>query len=180
MRRFTLFFLLSCLLFSSCGREQPLDPASLRGLPKERLQEMRQDILSRHTDGSQLSRKETSFVELIREQERRLDNAWIFGEWRERHGARLLFRDDGSVSVGARSGRYDELGVYKFITPEEPAFESVWQLVYDESGDPVVLVGRPGGQAYIYPFHDSRTSVGEQVGDLQDASDDGCYFVKVQ
>ena len=180
MHPFVPFFLLFCLLTGTCAREQPLDAASLRGMPKERLQEMRQEILSRHADGSPLSRKETARVELIREQERRLDNAWIFGEWRERHGARLIFRDDGSVSVGARSGQYDELGIYKFITPEEPAFESAWSLVYDQAGDPVVLIARPRGPGYVYPFHESRTSVREKVGDLQEASENGCYFVKVQ
>ena len=106
---FSLFFV-SC----SCDRPQPLDQADLRGLSLETLQQMREDILASHPDGK-LSAVETANVELIRDQERRLENAWIFGEWRERHGARLIFRDDGSVSVGARDGECDEVGVYKFI-----------------------------------------------------------------
>ena len=183
MHRFALILLcilsLTRLSFS-CDRPEPLDPASLRGLPLETLQQMREDILARHADGSALSAVETANVALLREQERRLENAWVFGEWRERHGTRLLFRDDGTVSVGARGGEYDELGVYKFISPEIPAFESTWTVTYDSAGDPVILVTRRSGGGFLYPFHRSRTAVYEQVGDLQTATETGFYFTKIQ
>ena len=160
-----LCVLLAGLLAVACGRDKPLDAAALRGMSKEELQQMRQEILDRHGEGQSLSDRETALVEQIREQERRLDNAWIFGEWRERHGARLIFRDDGTVSVGARTGVYDELGVYKFISPEEPSFEAVWTLAYDPSGDPVAVVPQPDGGNFLYPFHRSRNAVYEQAGD---------------
>lgn len=181
MRRFAA--LLPAVLLAAglcaCGRSTPVTPASFRGVPKEQLQERREEILSRHADGSALSKKETAEVEAIRDQERRLENTWVLGEWQERHGARLIFRDDGTVSVGARSGEYDELGVFKFISPEQPAYESTWTLVYDEAGDPVVLVQREEGGCYRYPFHSSRNSVHEQAGDLQTAVETGCYFKKI-
>lgn len=179
MRFSAPIILLFCLVAAACGREQPLDPASLRGMPKEQLQAMREDILARHADGSPLSDRETARVELIRNQERRLENAWIFGEWRERHGARLIFRDDGSVSVGARSGQYDELGIFKFISPEQPAYESTWMLVYDTDGNPVVMVETQEGTNLVYPFGTSRTAVRERTGDLQTSSETGCYFTKM-
>ena len=172
--------LLLGLLAAGCGRDKPLDPASLRGLSMEQLQQMREEILSRHREGDPLSDRETQRVELIRAQERRLENMWVLGEWRERHGARLIFRDDGTVSVGARSGIYDELGVYRFISPEEPAFESAWDLYYDENGEPIVVVARQDGSAYIYPFKRSHNEVYEQVGDVLMSSPTGCYFVKNQ
>jgi len=178
MRPFAPTLLLICLLAFSCDPGRRLDSSSLRGLSKETLQEMREEILARHADGSPLSRKETARVEQIRDQERRLENAWIFGEWKERHGARLIFRDDGTVSVGARSGEYDELGIYKFVSPEIPSFEAVWTLVYDTAGKPVVLIGRSDGSSLLYPFGDSRNSVRERVGDLQQSSETGCYFTK--
>lgn len=170
--------LLAGMLGAGCGRNQSLDAASLRGLPLEQLQQMREEILARHEDGSPLSDHETQRVELIRDQERRLENAWIFGEWRERHGARLIFRDDGTVSVGARGGVYDELGVYKFVSPEEPAYESVWNLYYDELGEPIAVVSRPDGSGYIYQFHRSRTEVYEWEGDVLMSSPTGYYFTK--
>ena len=179
MRHFLSFFLVSYLMFSVFSCVRPLDPESLRGLSREELQQMREEILQKHADGSALSRVETANVELIREQERRLDNAWIFGEWRERHGARLIFRDDGSVSVGARGGVYDEFGVYKFVSPEEPAYESTWSIVYDTAGNPVAVIARKGGDL-LYPFHRSRVEVYEQVGDLQTAVETGYYFTKIQ
>lgn len=169
-----------CLGLASCVRERPLDAAALRGLPLEQLVQMREDILSRHADGSPLSKAETADVEVLRTQERRLENAWIFGEWRERHGARLIFRDDGSVSVGARSGAYNELGVFMYVSPEQPAFESVWTLVYDADGNPVVLVPRPGAPDLLYPFHRRRDRVYEREGDLFSSEETGCYFVKIQ
>ena len=172
--------LLAGLLAAACGRDKPLDAASLRGMPREQLQQMRQEILDRHGEGEPLSDRETALVEQIREQERRLDNAWIFGEWRERHGARLIFRDDGTVSVGARTGIYDELGVYKFISPEVPSFEAVWTLVYDAAGDPVAVIPQPDGGHLLYPFHRSRNAVYEQAGDWQQAADTGFYFTKIQ
>ena len=146
MRRIACFCLLACLLMTalvvpSCICSRPLDPDAIRGLPLETLREMREAILARNADGSALSSRETADVELLREQERRLENAWVFGEWRERHGTRLIFRDDGSVSVGARGGVYDEWGVYRFISPEEPAFESTWSVGYDEAGDPIIIRG---------------------------------------
>ena len=171
---FSLFFV-SC----SCDRPQPLDQADLRGLSLETLQQMREDILASHPDGK-LSAVETANVELIRDQERRLENAWIFGEWRERHGARLIFRDDGSVSVGARDGEYDEVGVYKFIYPEQPAYESTWQVGYDPSGNPVVRIARPSDDDLIYPFGTSRNRVYEQSGDFQTAVETGFFFTKTQ
>ncbi|MBR5100095.1 MAG: hypothetical protein IKX34_02185 [Bacteroidales bacterium] len=179
MRSFFTLFLVSYLMFSVFSCVRPIDPESLRGLSKEQLQQMREDILQKHADGSALSRVETANVELLREQERRLDNPWIFGEWRERHGARLIFRDDGSVSVGARGGVYDEVGIYKFISPEEPSFESTWSVVYDAAGDPVVVVLRKAGNL-LYPFHRSRTDVYEQAGDLMTATETGFYFSKSQ
>jgi len=183
MKRTAAYFLFSLMLFASlcaCRRSEPVTPEALRGVPKEQLQERREAILSRHADGSSLSKRETAEVEAIREQERRLDNPWIFGEWQERHGARLIFRDDGTVSVGARGGYYDELGVYKFSSPEQPSYESTWTLTYDEEGKPVVLVARPEGDFFLYPFHNSRKSVNEQQGDLQTAVETGFYFKKNQ
>lgn len=183
MKRTGVFFLLSLLLAAclcACGRSTPVTPEDLRGVPKEQLQELREEILSRHADGSALSKRETAEVEALRDQERRLDNPWIFGEWQERHGARLIFRDDGTVSVGARGGYYDELGVYKFTSPEEPSYESTWTLTYDEAGDPVAVVIRREGDCFLYPFHDSRKSVHEQQGDLQTAVETGFYFKKNQ
>ena len=179
MRSFFTLFLVSYLMFSVFSCVRPIDPESLRGLSKEQLQQMREEILQKHADGSALSRVETANVELLREQERRLENAWLFGEWKERHGARLIFRDDGSVSVGARGGVYDEVGVYKFISPEEPSFESTWSVVYDAAGDPVVVIVRKGGNL-LYPFHRSRMEVYEQAGDLVTASETGFYFSKSQ
>ena len=177
--------LLTCLLAAipilSCEKEQPLDLSALRGIPLETLTRMREDILARHADGSALSKVEAANVALLRDQERRLGNAWIFGEWRERHGARLLFRDDGTVTVGARGGEYDELGVYKFISPEQPPYESVWSVVYDAGGNPVVLVEAKGqAPPLVYPFEGSRTSVREQAGDLSAAIETGFYFSKVR
>ena len=183
MKKAAIYFLLSFLLaagLSACGRSTPVTPESFRGVPKEQLQERREDILSRHTDGSALSKRETAEVEAIREQERRLDNPWVFGEWQDRHGARLIFRDDGTVSVGARGGYYDELGIYKFSSPEQPSYESTWTLTYDEAGDPVAVVVREEGDCFLYPFHDSRKGVHEQVGDLQAAVETGFYFKKNQ
>ena len=179
---------LFCLLFSlfllgsasSCLRDEPLDAVSLRGLSLEQLVQMREEILARHADGSALSRVETANVTLLREQERRLENAWVFGEWRERHGARLIFRDDGSVSVGARGGYYDELGVYKFISPEQPAFEAIWSVVQDAAGDPVILIARPSGPGLVYPCHRDRNSLSEREGDLQESSETGFYFTRNQ
>ena len=184
MNRYFRFFLCSSLLAAClCGcrsHSTPATPMGFRGIPKEQLQERREEILSRHADGSTLSRNETDEVEAIRDQERRLDNPWIFGEWQERHGARLIFRDDGTVSVGARGGYYDELGVYKFTSPEQPSYESTWTLTYDEAGDPVAVVIRREGDCFLYPFHDSRKSVHEQQGDLQTAVETGFYFKKNQ
>jgi hypothetical protein len=183
MNRTVTLFLLVLLLSSglcACGRSAPVVPADLRGVPKEQLQERREEILSRHADGSSLSQRETAEVEALRDQERRLENPWIFGEWQDRHGARLIFRDDGSVSVGARGGYYDELGIYKFTSPEQPAYESTWTLTYDEEGKPVVLVARPDGDSFLYPFHDARRSVHEQQGDLQTAVETGFIFKKNQ
>jgi len=183
MKRTALFFLLPVLLaagLSACGHKVKTTPEAFRGVPKEQLQEQREAILSRHADGSALSERETAEVEAIREQERRLDNSWIFGEWQERHGARLIFRDDGTVSVGARGGYYDEVGIYKFISPEVPSFESVWTVTYDAEGNPVAMVERPSGDYYLYPFHDSNKSVYEQEGDLNVAIGTGCFFQKIQ
>lgn len=183
MNRTFASILLSLLLaacLGACGRSTPVAPEDLRGIPKEQLQELREEILSRHADGSALSKRETAEVEALRDQERRLDNPWIFGEWQERHGARLIFRDDGTVSVGARGGYYDELGVYKFTSPEQPSYESTWTLTYDEAGDPVAVVIRREGDCFLYPFHDSRKSVHEQQGDLQTAVETGFYFKKNQ
>ena len=172
--------LLAGMLGAACHREKLPDADALRGLPKEDLQAMRESILARHADGSALSDLETQSVELLRAQERRLDNAWIFGEWRERHGARLIFRDDGTVSVGARSGVYDEWGVFKYISPETPAYEEIWTLLYDEAGDPVAVVPQPGGPDLLYPFHRSRKEVYERTGDLLESVETGCYFSKIQ
>ena len=168
-----------CLLLAACGPKKAIEPADLRGLSKEDLQAMREEILAGHEDGSPLSDEETFRVEVLRDQERRLENSWIFGEWQERHGARLIFRDDGSVSVGARGGEYDELGVYKFISPEKPSFESEWTLVYDSAGDPVVLVECPDGPGLVYRFHRNRLRVLEEAGDIQTSSETGCLFTKV-
>lgn len=181
-RSLVCFAVALAVFCASCGRgKQPdvPDASSLRGLSKEELQEMREEILAAN-EGKELGRKETARVELIREQERRLENAWIFGEWRERHGRRLIFRDDGTVSVGARSGAYDELGVYKFISPEEPSFEAVWTVLYDAAGDPVVVVPQPDGEDLLYPFHKARSSVYECTGDLQASRETGCYYTKNQ
>lgn len=186
MRPSFLFCLLACALLAAgpmvsctCTREKPLEAADLRGLTQAQLQQMREEILARHADGSPLSSCETANVELLREQERRLDNGWVFGEWRERHGARLIFRDDGTVSVGARDGVYDELGVYKFISPEQPSFESVWRVVYDEEGNPVVLVSTPSGPDLIYPGRRGAKTLNERTGDLQLSSETGYYFTKI-
>lgn len=180
MRRFILLLCVYLLAVSCGGGGVKIDPYSLRGVSKSELQQMREEILARHADGSALTASETESVELIRDQERRLENAWVFGEWRERHGARLIFRDDGSVSVGARSGEYDELGIYKFFSPEIPSFETTWTLVYDMQGKPVVVVTRPDSSDLIYAFGDSRSSVRERAGDLQESSETGCLFTKVQ
>ena len=179
MRRIALFLLLIGLFSVSCKRETLPDAASLRGLPQEEIAAMREEILDRHADGSSLTGRELARVELLREQERRLENAWVFGEWRERHGTRLIFRDDGTVSVGARGGYYDSLGVYKFISPELPSYESTWTVVYDAGGQPVVLVDRHDGTFFRYPFRRSRDSVYEEEGDLTDSSATGCYFTKM-
>ena len=157
--------LLAVLLTSACTGKKIVEPSSLRGLSVEQLQQMRQDILDR-AGGKTLSVEETAFVEELRDQERRLDNAWIFGEWRERHGARLIFRDDGSANVGARTGTYDEVGVYKFFATEQPSYETIWSVYYDEAGDPVVLVATPDGDYLVFPFHDSRNRVYERRGSL--------------
>lgn len=182
MKRVFLFLMTAVTLFvlsGSCGRPKPLDASSMRGLSKEQLQEMREEIVA-GKQGKPLSSEETALVEALREQERRLENAWIFGEWQERHGARLIFRDDGTVSVGARGGYYDELGVYKFISPEEPSYESTWMLTYDTDGHPVAMVLKAEGDWLIYPFLDSRKSVYEQTGDLQTARQTGFFFKKIQ
>ncbi len=184
MRRIACFCLLACLLMTalfvpSCICSRPLDPDAIRGLPLETLREMREAILARHADGSALSSRETADVELLREQERRLENAWVFGEWRERHGTRLIFRDDGSVSVGARGGVYDEWGVYRFISPEEPAFESTWSVGYDEAGDPVISILLRDGDRFLYPCHRSRDSFSERRGTLTESSETGFYFTKI-
>lgn len=184
MSKPVLLGFLVCLLMlgtaSSCLREQLLDPASLRGLSKEELKQMREEILARHTGGGSLSRVETANVELLREQERRLENAWVFGEWQERHGARLIFRDDGSVSVGARSGYYDELGVYKFISPEQPAFEAVWSVAQDTAGNPVILIPQPSGSSLVYYCQRDHKSLTERAGDLQESTETGFYFTRIQ
>ena len=176
-------FLCLCVLYGllagGCARQKTPDPSSLRGKSREELQQMREDIVSAK-EGKALSAKETAVVEMLREQERRLDNAWIFGEWRERHGRRLIFRDDGTVSVGAKGGEYDEWGVYKFISPEEPSFEAVWSVLYDASGDPVVVVPQPSGENLLFPFHKARASVYESTGDLQTARATGAYYTKNQ
>ena len=83
MRRFLLLFSCLYLLAVSCGGGKVIDPASLRGLSQTELQQMREEILARHADGSALSDSETEYIEQIRDQERRLENAWVFGEWRE-------------------------------------------------------------------------------------------------
>ena len=119
-------------------------------------------------------------MEQLRQQERRLENSWVFGEWRERHGARLIFRDDGTVSVGARGGVYDELGVYKFISPEEPSFETTWTVLPDEAGDPVILVLRRDGSSFLYPCHRDRDRLREYVGNLEESTETGFYFTKIQ
>ena len=176
-----LFAAVMAVVSTSCGREKqpaPMDAASLRGMPKEQIQQMREEIYERHSDGSVLTDSETQRVEVLREQERRLENVWILGEWRERHGRRLIFRDDGSVSVGAKSGAYDELGVYKYISPEEPSYEAVWSVCYDAAGDPVIVVPQPSGENLLYPFHKDRSSVYERTGDLQVSRETGCYYTK--
>ena len=178
IRLFLPLLLLAGVLVSACSGKKTVDPSSLRGLPVEQLQQMREEILEQ-AGGKPLSAEETALVEQIREQERRLENAWIFGEWRERHGHRLIFRDDGTVSVGARGGMYDELGVYKFISPEEPSFEAVWTLLFDASGDPVAVVTQPSGEDLLYPFHKERKNVYEWTGDLQTARETGCYYSKI-
>ena len=170
---------LSGLLLAGCSRKKTPNPDELRGMSKEEVQQMREEILAAK-EGKALTIEETARVEMLREQERRLENAWVFGEWRERHGRRLIFRDDGTVSVGARSGAYDELGVYKFISPEEPAYESVWTVFYDASGDPVIVVEQSSGEDLIYPFHKARTHVYEETGDLQTSRETGCYYTKNQ
>ena len=187
MRRATLIlagFLLACLSISctcTTGRTTPLSLDDLRGLPLETVIQMREDILAKHPDGGSLTKAEADNVALLRDQERRLENAWLFGEWRERHGSRLMFRDDGTVSVGARGGAYDELGVYKFISPEEPSYDAIWTLVYDDKGDPVVLIPAKGSApARVYPFHGSHKEVREQVGDLLTAVETGFYYTKTQ
>ena len=170
---------LSSLLMAGCSQKKTPNPDELRGKSKEEVQQMREEILSAK-EGKELTVEETARVEMLREQERRLENAWIFGEWRERHGHRLIFRDDGTVSVGARGGAYDELGVYKFFSSEEPSYESVWAVFYDASGDPVIVVEQPSGENLIYPFHKDRNSVYEQAGDLQTSRETGCYYTKNQ
>ena len=177
-RIFLPLLLLVVLLVSACSGKKTVDLSSLRGLPVEQLREMREEILEQAGD-KPLSDQETAMVEMLREQERRLENAWIFGEWRERHGHRLIFRDDGTVSVGARGGAYDELGVYKFYSPEEPSYEAVWTLLYDASGDPVAVVTQPSGEDLLYPFHKERKHVYEQTGDLQTSRETGCYYSKI-
>lgn len=179
--RLFVFLLASALLLpAACKSVKTLDPGDLRGLSKEQLQEMRQSVYDRHGEGEDLSASETALVEQLREHERRLDNAWVFGEWRERHGRRLIFRDDGTVSVGARSGAYDEWGVYKYFSAEEPSYEAIWTVVYDVAGHPVVVVPQPGGDDLLYPFTDSRTNVYERTGDLQASQETGCYYTKIQ
>ena len=171
---------LAGLLLAACRREKQPDPAELRGLTLEELQEMRQAVYDSHGAGEDLSAAETARVEMLRDQERRLENAWIFGEWRERHGRRLIFRDDGSVSVGAKTGAYDEWGVYKFFSAEEPAYEAVWTLVYDADGHPVAVVPQPSGDDLLYPFTKDRGSVYERTGDLQTSVETGCFYTKIQ
>ena len=169
---------LSSLCLGACtGR--PSGGDSLRGVSRENLVRQQEEILAGHDDVSRLSRRERDRLALLQEQERRLENPWVFGEWRERHGARLMFRDDGSVSVGEREGSYDELGVYKFTDPSE-AFEGTWTLSYDTEGNPVVTISRPGGGCFVYFFHDSRDRVQEMEGDTSSAVPTGCLFTKMK
>ena len=170
--RLVCLCLLSFFALEGCSRgKAPFnDPSELRGKSMEELRQIQKDIIE----------KKAGDIEMIREQERRLENPWIFGEWRERHGQRLIFRDDGTVSVGARSGAYDELGVYKYFSAEEPSFETVWTLLQDAAGDPVAMISQPYGENLLYPFHKDRNHVYEQTGDMQISRETGCYFTKVQ
>ena len=167
--RFSALLLLTAFSLLSCRCERPLDAGDLRGKSREELQQMREAVLARHADGSELSRRETAYVEQLRQQERRLENAWVFGEWRERHGARLIFRDDGTVSVGARGG-----------VSEEPSFETTWTVLPDEAGDPVILVLRRDGSSFLYPCHRDRDRLREHVGNLEEFTETGFYFTKIQ
>lgn len=179
--RLVCLCLFSFLLLEGCSRGKvPItEPADLRGKSMGELQQLRKDILQEKA-GKVLSDEELACIEMIREQELRLANPWIFGEWRERHGRRLIFRDDGTVSVGARNGAYDELGIYKYFSAEEPSFETVWTLLLDTAGDPVAMISQPYGENLLYPFHKDRNHVYEQVGDMQISRETGCYFTKVQ
>jgi hypothetical protein len=184
--RYALFRLVCLCLFSffllegcSRGKVPFNEPSDLRGKSMEELQQMQKQILQEKA-GKILSDEELACIEMIREQERRLENPWIFGEWRERHGQRLIFRDDGTVSVGARNGAYDELGIYKYFSAEEPSYETVWTLLQDASGDPVAMISHPYGENLLYPFHKDRGHVYEQIGDMQISRETGCYFTKVQ
>ncbi|MBP5626021.1 MAG: hypothetical protein J6W98_03795, partial [Bacteroidales bacterium] len=83
MRRFSLFaagFVLACLSVSctcTTGRTVALSLDDLRGLPLETIVQMREDILAKHPDGASLSKTEADNVALLRDQERRLENAWL-------------------------------------------------------------------------------------------------------
>lgn len=178
---FPALCLLVLLLAPACTCDRPTTTVpEIKGLSLEELQNLRTEILDRHADSSELSAQETALVERIRDQERRLENAWIFGEWRERHGARLIFRDDGTVNVGSRSGYYDELGVYKFYPADKPSYETVWKITLDAAGDPVALVTDADGGTLLYPFHRSRNTVSEYTGDMLTAVETGCLFKKTQ
>ena len=89
--RYALFRLVCLCLFSffllegcSRGKVPFNEPSDLRGKSMEELQQMQKQILQEKA-GKILSDEELACIEMIREQERRLENPWIFGEWRERH-----------------------------------------------------------------------------------------------
>lgn len=178
----TLYVIAIALTLAFClggCRDRQPGVKEYRGVPKEQLVRQQEEILERHDDGSPLSRKELRKMESLQEQAGRLDNPWVFGEWRERHGARLVFRDDGTVSVGAREGSYDALGVFKFTDPSE-AYEGRWTITSDPEGNPVVTVTRPDGGNYLYFFRDRREAVEEMEGDIASPVPTGCFFTKMK
>ena len=68
----------------------------------------------------------------------------------------------------------------KFISPEEPSFETTWTVLPAEAGDPVILVLRRDGSSFLYPCHRDRDRLREHVGNLEEFTETGFYFTKIQ
>ena len=78
--RLVCLCLLSFFTLEGCSRgKAPFnDPSELRGKSMEELRQIQKDIIEKKA-GELLSDEELACIEMIREQERRLENPWIFG-----------------------------------------------------------------------------------------------------